>query len=200
MKVERVSYDVITPSAARAILEAIHWKPAIRWVVDTIHVMRPIKFESILRNELDPKISDVEVRRAMSGQEHDIGIGTADHIVQRRSLVLKDVCYIIDAHFEITDKASNEDTAEKHYNMFIRRAKGGQCFYRPYLGCREFSADFELLEEDEPSGIRGEKDLGYMLWDVDFRKNMEPIFFRPIMRDGVIDVPDLLAGHDRIDD
>ncbi|MDD1772302.1 MAG: type I-C CRISPR-associated protein Cas5c [Methanomassiliicoccales archaeon] len=194
MKVERVSYDVMTPSAARAILEAVHWKPAIRWVIDRINVINPIVFESIVRNEVDTKIGNAEVKKAMSGKECRIGIHTMDHIVQRKSLVLKDVCYVIDAHFVMTCKAGPGDTEEKHYNMFLRRAKNGQCYYQPYLGCREFTAHFEPVEEDVQSLVRGEADLGFMLWDIDFSNGNEALFYRPIMRDGIIEVPDLIGG------
>lgn len=196
MKVERVSYDVITPSAARGILEAIYWKPAIRWVIDRITVINPIKFENIRRNELLGKISVSAVKKAYMGNKDIQLYQSTDNIVQRASLVLKDVCYYIEAHFELKSKAGETDTKEKHYNIALRRAKKGQCFHRPYFGCREFPVDFELVEDEIlPSFYENtEKDLGFMLWDIDFNNEMLPLFFRPTMKDGVIDIPDLLGG------
>lgn len=200
MKVERVSYDVITPSAARGILEAIYWKPAIRWVIDKITVINPIKFESIRRNELLGKISMNSVKSAFKGNSKVKLYQSTDDIVQRSSLLLKDVCYIIEAHFEMTDKMGEADTVEKHYNIMLRRCKRGQCFHRPYFGTREFPVDFQLLESGEmiESFYKGEEhELGFMLWDIDFKSNETPMFFRPIMKDGVLEVPDLLGGENR---
>ncbi|MEB3104009.1 type I-C CRISPR-associated protein Cas5c [Ferviditalea candida] len=192
MKVERVSYDVMTPSAARGILEAIHWKPAIRWVVDRIHVVNPIRFENIRRNEVESKASMKKV------------IYAAEDRQQRAALVLRNVEYVIEAHFEMMDRRGDEDTPEKHYNIFLRRARQGQCFHRPYFGTREFPVHFELLEDhsnqsDEvKTAHRGTVDLGYMLLDQTYRLNGKgelkeaiPHFFRAKMVDGVIDIPAL---------
>lgn len=200
MKVERVSYDVMTPSAARGILEAIYWKPAIRWVIDKITVVNPIKFENIRRNELLGKLSMTSVKSAFKGNSKVQLCQTTDNIVQRSSLLLKDVCYVIEAHFEITEKMGDTDTVEKHYNIMLRRCKKGQCFHRPYFGTREFPVEFKLLDDNEIlySFYKGEeRDLGFMLWDIDFENNEEPIFFRPMMKDGIIDVPDLFGGNNR---
>ena len=196
MKVERVSYDVITPSAARGIMEAIYWKPAIRWVIDKITVIKPIKFENIRRNELLGKMSMSIVKRAYMGNKDAQLYQSTDNIVQRASLVLKDVCYYIDAHFELTDKAGETDSKEKHYNIALRRATKGQCFHRPYFGCREFSVNFELAECEVLKSFyeNTERDLGFMLWDIDFSNKMSPLFFRPTMKDGVLDIPDLQGG------
>jgi len=189
MKVERVSYDVMTPSAARGILEAIHWKPAIRWVIDRIGVVNPIRFENIRRNEVESKASKRKV------------IYVTEERQQRASLVLKNVEYVIEAHFEMTDRSGAEDTPEKHYNIFLRRARLGQCFHRPYFGCREFPVNFELLEEiggaeGREKHHQGTTDLGYMLLDQSFSLNEKgelveaiPHFFRAQMVDGVIEVP-----------
>jgi CRISPR-associated protein Cas5d len=190
MKVERVSYDVMTPSAARGILEAIHFKPAIVWRIDRIHVLMPIRFENIRRNEVAEKIQAGTIKKAMNGGTkllyHDI---VADR-QQRASMILRNVAYVIEAHFEMTSKAGEDDTPEKHYNIFLRRARNGQCFHRPYMGCREFSAHFELLEENIPtSEIDKTTDLGWMLYDIDFSNKMKPLFFRPIMENGVIEIP-----------
>lgn len=188
MKGERVSYDVMTPSAARGILEAIHWKPAIVWRIDRIHVMKPIRFDSIRRNEVASKISTRNIKSAMNGGVIDLHQYAAEDRQQRASLVLRDVEYLIEAHFEMTDKAGASDNPGKHHDIFSRRAKSGQCHMQPYMGCREFPAHFELLEGDMPtSPLLYEQDMGWMLWDIDFAQDMQPIFFRPTMRNGVVD-------------
>lgn len=198
MKVERVSYDVMTPSAARGILEAIHWKPAIKWVVDRIHVLNEIRFENIRRNEVQNKISARNVKTAMKGEPVVLCQYAAEpsERQQRAALILRNVAYIIEAHFELTEAAGEAETAEKHYNIALRRARNGQCFHRPYLGCREFPAQFALIEGDSlPKPFyEGEKDLGWMLLDIDFENDMQPQFFRAIMRDGVIDIPPRADG------
>ncbi len=188
MKVERVSYDVITPSAARGILEAIYWKPEIRWIVERIRVLNPIKFTNIRRNEVGVKIPAGTVKQAMSKGAGRLGIFVEDERQQRAAMVLRDVAYIIEARFELTD--SSDANSGKHKDIFTRRARKGQCFHRPYLGCREFPAAFELVEGDLPeSSIEGEKELGWMLHDLDFENGMQAMFFNASMHDGVIDVP-----------
>jgi CRISPR-associated protein Cas5d len=188
MKAERVSYDVMTPSAARGILEAIHWKPALVWRIDRLHVMKPIRFDSIRRNEVENKIPVGNIKKAMNGTVIDLHQYAADERQQRAALVLRDVEYVIEAHFEMTDKAGDGDNPGKHCDIFKRRARGGQCHMQPYMGCREFPANFELLESVIPeSPLKGEVDLGWMLWDIDFASNMQPVFFRPVMKDGIID-------------
>lgn len=196
MKAERVSYDVITPSAARGILEAIHWKPTIRWVIDRIHVLKPIRFENIRRNEVGGKIPINNVLSAAKGRVVDLHQYATEDRQQRASVVLRNVEYVIEAHFEMRIMngtiVKSDETPEKHYNIFLRRARNGQCFQQPYLGCREFPAFFQLLEGEIPaSPIIGEKDLGYMLWDMEFGKEIFPKFFRPVMKNGIIEVPDL---------
>jgi CRISPR-associated protein Cas5d len=192
MKVERVSYDVITPSAARGILEAIHWKPAIRWIVDKIHVLKPIRFQSIRRNEVGHKISARNVAEAMNaGSLEGLCLYVDEARQQRAATILHDVAYVIEAHFELTEKAASDDNEGKHREMFVRRAEKGQCFHQPCLGTREFPANFALLEGDSPkpdAALEGEKDLGWMLYDIDFANGMKPLFYRPAMVDGVIDV------------
>lgn len=195
MKVERVSYDVITPSAARGILEAIHWKPAIRWVIDRIYVLKPVRFESIRRNEVGGKLSVNNVKSAMkSGQLADLVTHVDEDRQQRAATVLRHVDYVIEAHFEMTDKAGSQDNEAKHAEMFKRRAEKGQCFHQPCLGNREFPASFELLMGDElpnpDASLLGTKDLGWMLGDIDFANGMTPMFFKAEMVDGVIEVPD----------
>lgn len=197
MKVERVSYDVITPSAARGILEAIHWKPAIRWVVDSIQVLNPIRFESIRRNEVGGKLSAASVGKAMKAGRTDGLVTYVDEDRQQRaSTLLRDVAYVIAAHFELTSKAGPDDNEGKHLDIFNRRASRGQCFHMPCLGTREFPASFSLVEEGQtlPSpheSLRGERDLGWMLHDIDFAQGMKPLFFRARMVDGLIEVPSL---------
>lgn len=196
MKVERVSYDVITPSAARGVVEAIYWKPEIRWVIDRLTVLRPIRFTSLRRNEVGGKASAATARTAMNSGTGSLGILIEDDRQQRAATLLRDVAYLIDAHFEYTAKAGPEDRNDaKHLDQFNRRARKGQCFHRPYLGCREFDAHFALTSELPPEALtvdaelRGERDLGYMLHDIDYANTREARFFRAVMRDGVIDVP-----------
>ncbi|MFB6224831.1 MAG: type I-C CRISPR-associated protein Cas5c [Candidatus Paceibacteria bacterium] len=199
MKIERVSYDVITPSAARGILEAIHWKPAINWVIDRIHVLKPIRFESIRRNEVDSKIPTGNIKKARKTKSTANLYQEVDqdkHRQQRASTVLRDVAYIIEAHFKLTDKSGCDDSTGKHLDIFNRRARRGQTFHSPYLGVREFPAFFQLLEDEESlpnphQSLSGEKDLGYMLHDFTFGSEIIPHFFRPTMKDGIIDIPDI---------
>jgi CRISPR-associated protein Cas5d len=193
MKVERVSYDVMTPSAARGILEAIYWKPAIRWVVDRIRVLKLIRFETIRRNELGHKIPAGSAQTAMNRGRAEVQTIIEDDRQQRASTVLRHVAYVIEAHFELTPLAGPEDNEGKHLDGFNRRARKGQSFHQPYLGCREFPADFRLLDDGEqpedtlPPDHR-DRDLGFMLHDIDFADGMTPRFFRAEMRDGVIEV------------
>jgi CRISPR-associated protein Cas5d len=193
MKAERVSYDVITPSAARGILEAIYWKPAINWVIDRIHVINPIKFDNIRRNELSSKIPLRNVTNAMR-ETSSLEIFVEDKRQQRAAIVLRDVCYIIEAHFEIIGEEDNNPA--KHKEMFERRAEKGQCIHRPYFGCREFPVNFELISGEIPKSELevSTVDLGWMLHDIDFKNNMEPKFFRARMIDGIIDVPPFKQG------
>lgn len=193
MKVERVSYDVMTPSAARGVLEAIYWKPAIQWNVDKIYVINQIKFDNIRRNERSGKISSANVKKAMKGGDVPLYQDKSDDAVQRASLLLRDVCYCIEAHFDISGKSGEGETEEKHYNMALRRMRKGQCFHRPYLGCREFPAQFELIEGEVPTSYyndrsEGTRDLGLMLWDINFTDDNKAIFFRAQMKVGIIDV------------
>ncbi|HLO74998.1 MAG TPA: type I-C CRISPR-associated protein Cas5c [Magnetospirillum sp.] len=200
MKAERVSYDVITPSAARGILEAIHWKPAIRWIVERITVLKPIRFESIRRNEVSIKASADLAARAMAGGART-ELVVEDWRAQRVSMILRDVAYVIEARFEMTARAGAEDNAAKHLEMFIRRARKGQCFHQPSFGCREFPAHFRLLEDGEtPSPdaeLMGPRDLGFMLHDIDHAHGRTPRFFRAHMQDGVIDTRFPLGGENR---
>jgi CRISPR-associated protein Cas5d len=193
MKVERVSYDVMTPSAARGILEAIHWKPAITWVIDAIHVLKPIRFQSIRRNEVGHK---APVGKIKTGMQHNdltgLHILVEDDRQQRASTLLVDVAYVIEAHFDLTAKASEEDAPGKHLDIFNRRARKGQCFHQPCLGTREFPAQFKLIEAGEPLPKpveQAQRDLGFMLWDINHIGDRSPIFFRAKLENGIMRVP-----------
>jgi CRISPR-associated protein Cas5d len=193
MKVERVSYDVLTPSAGRGIVDAIYWKPEIRWRITKIHVLNPIRFTSLRRNEVGCKIPAETVGAAMKSGRGRLGLFIEEERQQRAATLLRDVAYVIEAQFDVL---SGENNIGKHLDQFNRRARDGRCFQRPYLGCREFPADFELIEEGQPlpmvhDDLKGERDLGYVLHDIDFNDGMTPHFFRAILRDGVMDVPPL---------
>ncbi len=193
MKVERCSYDVMTPSAARGILDAIYWHPGLKWKIDRIHVVRPIQFTSVRRNEVKSKISASSVLQAYNGGDKPLYISTKADIVQRASLLLRDVEYVIEAHFQMTDQANETDNPGKFKDIIMRRLRRGECFHMPYFGCREFPAHFSLCKEDEIrtayDGVE-EKDLGFMLYDMDFSdpENIQPMFFRAVMRRGVVDL------------
>jgi CRISPR-associated protein Cas5d len=216
MKVERVSYDVITPSAARGILEAIYWKPQIRWIIDRITVINPIRFTNIRRNEISKKASIPAAALVAEGGIGDEGIYCDDTEkgirAQRASLLLRDVRYLIHASVHILDtrierdgeKAPVNEAAGKHLEMFKRRARKGQAFQQPYFGCREFPVCFTLHENESTlpmphDSLVGEKDLGFMLLDLEFDQNPEtkavksttPHFFRAQMKNGIIEVPAL---------
>ena len=199
MKVERVSYDVPTPSAARGILEAIHWKPAIVWRIDRIHVLKPIRFASFRRNEVGAKASAALAGRAMrAGSVAGLGLSIDSERQQRAATMLIDVDYIIEAHFDMTDRANGDDPS-KHIAMFNRRAETGQCFHRPCLGTRECPGDFALLPEGAPlpdsklPSDQRTRDLGWMLHDIDFSHDRTSRFFRARLEDGVLDVNKCVA-------
>lgn len=203
LKVERMSYDVMTPSAARGILEAIHWKPAIRWVIDRIHVLEPIRFQSIRRNEVGHKAPAGKIRQAMNrGDLEGLQLLVDEDRQQRASTVLVNPAYVIEAHFEMTAKAGPDENEGKHLDIFNRRAARGQCFHQPCLGTREFTAHFGLIPPDAPLPARNPeaetadlgfgtpRDLGFMLWDIDHTRPGRPsLFFRAALRDGVLEVP-----------
>ncbi len=203
MKVERVSYDVITPSAARAVFEAILWKPAIRWRVRRIEVMNPIKWINLRRNEVGGVIPVGNVKTAMKKGSGNLAQYVEDDRQQRAGLFLRDVKYRIHAGLEMRDTAatirqkrdaSSPDTLVKFCKMFERRAAKGQCFNQPYLGTREFSCDFRLVDpqKEYPAPIEETRDLGWMLYDLDYRdpSDPQPRFFLARMENGTIEVPD----------
>ncbi|WP_417625439.1 type I-C CRISPR-associated protein Cas5c [Pararhodobacter aggregans] len=203
LKVERVSYDVMTPSAARGILEAIHWKPAIRWVIDRIHVLEPIRFQSIRRNEVGHKAPAGTIKSAMKrGDLGGVQLLVDEDRQQRASTLLVAPRYVIEAHFVLTPRADASDSEGKHLDIFNRRAARGQCFNQPCLGTREFAAHFELIAPDAPLparnpeaetadlGFGAPRDLGYMLWDIDHAAPGRPsLLFRAALSDGVMEVP-----------
>ena len=197
MKVERVSYDVMTPSAARGLLEAIYWHPGMRWHIDHIHVLSPIRFTNIRRNEVSSKIKASDLRRAMNGSGELPCISTKEDIQQRASMVLKDVHYVIEAHFALTDQANSTDNVGKFTDIIRRRIENGQTFHQPCFGCREFPAHFRFWpgEEIPVAGElyeQAEKDLGFMLYDMDYSdpESIQPQFFRAVLRKGVLNCND----------
>ncbi|OOB78051.1 MAG: type I-C CRISPR-associated protein Cas5 [Epulopiscium sp. Nele67-Bin001] len=193
LKVERYSYDVITPSAARGIFEAIYWHPGLSWSIDKIEVLNEIKFGTIRRNEVNSKMSARNAQAAMKNNEI-FYLNTQDDISQRATTYLKDVRYIIEATFSMTKDASPTDNEGKFAAIIERRLTKGQCYHQPYFGCREFPVAFKLAQPLEPSSgyyyEEPEKDLGIMLYDMDYtnRENITPMFFRVVMRNGIIDV------------
>ena len=188
MKVERVSYDVITPSAARGIMEAIYWHPGIRYEVNRIFILNKIKFANIRRNEVSQKISASNVKKFMKSKKGELYIATSKDRTQRFSMVLKDVHYVIEIQVETT-----EENLLKTYNILERRLIKGQCYHTPYFGTREFPAHFKLCEDISkmetayPNEVR---DLGFMLYDMDYsdKNNIRPMFFRAKMENGIINV------------
>ncbi len=194
MKVERVSYEVMTPSAARGILEAILWKPAIKWNILQIDVLNPVKWESVRRNEVGKKASKPTSAHLQGDSTTPLGIYIEKERQQRAGLLLRDVAYVIHAEFEMTERAGTDDSVTKFEQMFIRRASQGQCFHRPYFGCREFPVDFEFIpKETEPIQTIGiDHDLGWMLYDMDYSKEETmPQFFHAQMENGSINLRDV---------
>lgn len=192
MKVERVSYDVPTPSAVRGILEAIYWKPSIRWQVDKIHIYKPIRFENIRRNEVGSKIPISNITSAMKKTEKRVELFVEEDRKQRASTVLKDVEYIIEAHIEF--KGAEDQNIGKHLDIFNRRTEKGQAHHQPVFGCREFPANFCPVDGDIPEPEHKlNKELGFMLYDMDFSKpeDIQPMFFKAKIKDNCLRVPHL---------
>lgn len=194
MKVERVSYDVMTPSAARGLIESVYWHPGIRWVVDRIHVLAPIRFTSVRRNEVKSTILARSARTVMERGQGELYLATSQDIQQRASLLLRDVRYVIEAHFNIIpEKMGTGDNPGKFQDIVTRRINKGQFYHQPCFGCREFPAHFAPCQEIPPcpEELRGERDLGYMLYDMDYTdpEDIRSLFFRAVLRDGVLHVP-----------
>ena len=192
LKVERVSYDVPTPSAARGIVEAIYYHPGLQWHIDRIYVLNPIRFVSVRRNEVTSKISARNMRQAMQGGNQALYMAAPQEIVQRASLLLQDVHYVIEAHFEMTPKASPSDNPGKFQDIVTRRMEKGQCFHTPYFGCREFPVRFGRWGGGPIKTIDETRDLGLMLYDFDYTdpQNITPAYFRAKLENGVLDTRD----------
>ena len=193
MKTERVSYDVMTPSAARGLLESIYWHPGMKWCIDRIHVCSPIRFTNIRRNEVKDTISARKVKTVMEKGQGKLYLATPESIQQRAAMVLRDVHYVIDAHFDLTENAAPGDNAGKFQDIIKRRLERGQCYSMPYFGTREFPAHFRRCTELPPcpDELKGVRDLGWMLLDMDYTnpQNITPRFFRASLTDGVMVVP-----------
>ena len=191
MKVERVIYDVPTPSAARGMVESVYYHPGLKWHVDKIYVCKPIRFTNILRNEVASKISARNVLTEANGKKRSY-IDRNTDIQQRATTMLRDVHYVIEAHFEMTDKANPSDNPGKFQDIVKRRLRSGQAYMQPYLGCRECTAHFRLWEGGDIPTIDETRNLGYMLYDMDYSEpeNIQPMFFRAQMVHGVIDLTD----------
>ena len=190
MKTERVSYDIITPSAARGLIESVFWHPGMRWEIDRIYLLSPIRFTNIRRNEVKSVILGSNVRSVMRKGEGELAIYTPLDIQQRAALILQDVHYVIEAHFDMTDKASPSDNPGKFQEMTRRRLAKGQFYSQPYFGCREFPAHCKEWKEEEVPSLPLTQDLGYMLHSMDYSdpENITPRFFRAKLVDGVLDV------------
>ena len=190
MKVERVSYDVMTPSAARGVLEAILWRPQMRWILMRVDVLKPIRKASVRRNEVGQKASVDNLLAAVAGRAARLGIDIEDARQQRAAVILRDVDYLIYARIELTGRAGPDDPVAKYVEMFRRRALAGQCFHRPYLGTREFAAEFALVEHKPPAPIPDSRDLGWMLYDIDYSGPKPlPLFFEARLEAGILAVP-----------
>lgn len=195
-KAERVSYDIITPSAARGILEAVFWHPGMKFLINKIFVLSEIAFTNIKRNELASKVSASNVQKVINGNNGPLYLAISLDIQQRASMLLKNVHYIIEAHFDMTEKANASDNPGKFQEMIKRRLRKGQNYYQPYLGCREFPAEVSLFEGDinnlSLAYANEERDLGFMLYDMDYsdKENITPMFFRAILKNGILDLTD----------
>jgi len=191
LKTERVTYHVITPSAARGAVEAILWKPAIRWHVHRIAVLAPIRFAAVKRNEVNKVVPVGNARKMMRGEDvPDFFADEDSNRSQRNALVLRDVDYHVDVSFSMTGRAGPEDNPLKFDEMFRRRLERGQYHMAPYLGCREFPAIVEPVKDSDRSPIEvPEMDLGRMLLDIDYGRPNRPVFFQAVMKNGVIEVP-----------
>lgn len=199
MKTERVSYDCMTPSAARGLLESIYWHPGLMWRIDRIHVCRPIRSTNIRRNEVKDKISARNVKTVMERGAGELYLAAPESIQQRAAMVLQDVRYVIDAHFDLTEKAAPSDSPGKFQDIVKRRLERGQCYSMPYFGTREFPAQFRrcTMLPPCPEELLGMRDLGWMLWDMDYGdpQDIRPRFFRAVMTDGIVTVPPPESGE-----
>lgn len=188
LKVERVSYPVMTPSAGRGLIEAVLWKPAIRWHVERIRVLSEIVHTAFRRNEVNTKAAVPAAAVVNGGGPAPLYFADDDR-AQRNTVALRDVDYVIEAHIQLTDRAGPDDNMTKFVDMFQRRVRKGQHFHQPYFGCREMVAEV-LPADDAPSPIDDSRDLGIMLWDVEYRaEGNRPIFFAARLESGVLEIP-----------
>lgn len=189
MKTERVSYDVPTPSAVRGMIESVYFHPGLRWVPDRIWVLKPIQFMNVRRNEVKSKVLASAVMQEANGGKAG-AIFTSQDIQQRATMLLKDVHYVFEAHFDMTEKANPSDNPGKFQDIVKRRLRRGACYSTPYLGCRECTAHFRLWEGGEIPAIDETRELGYMLYDMDYSRpeEIQPMFFRARMEHGMIDL------------
>lgn len=207
LKTERVSYEVPTPSSVRGIFEAICWKPAIQWHVECIYVLNEICFTAIKRNELNSKGITPSKQMMDCGMReftHRIyGINIESDRAQRNTVALRNVDYQFDAFFTLTEKAGPNDNIYKFIDMFTRRVDNGQHFHQPYFGCRECIAEIHPpIEKPEDQSISISKDLGIMLWDIEFgdgkaRQNT-PLFFNAKLESGKIKIPLHPIGREEV--
>jgi CRISPR-associated protein Cas5d len=186
---ERLSYEVITPSAARGVLEAVLWKPAILWRIHAVHVLSEVKWTEFRRNEVNRRVSTSEASSASCGKTPLRDYFADEDRAQRNTVALKDVDYIVDASIILTERAGKEDNLLKFQAMFERRLRGGQHIYQPYLGCREFPAYVEAADAT-PSTVDETRELGWMLYDMDYGADRRPRFFKARLDKGVMQVPE----------
>lgn len=190
MKVERVSYELITPSAARAVFDAIFWKPAIRWQVRRIDVLAPVRWTNLRRNEVAGVLSTSQVQQAMKAGAGSLALYADEDRQQRAALLLRNVAYRLHADLCVQPQRDDPAPAAKFFEIFERRARRGQCVNQPYLGCREFAARWRLVDDlrAQPAPIDETRDLGWMLHDMDFTEpaDPQPRFFHARMVGGVV--------------
>jgi CRISPR-associated protein Cas5d len=195
LKVERVTYPVMTPSAARGLLEAVLWKPAIAWHIERIHVLAPIRLTTFRRNEVGTRASAPSTALVRDGGPVQPYFADEDR-AQRNTVALRDVDYAVEAHFTLTERAGPADNLTKFVDIFERRVEKGQCFHQPYFGCREFVAEIHPAK-DLPAPIDDSRDLGVMLWDIDYNAGRNrPLFFNARLEHGVLEVPRQPLGAD----
>ena len=184
MKTERVSYDVMTPSAARGLLENIYWHPGMKWRIDRIHVCSPIRFTNIRRNEVKDTISARKVKAVIEKGKGELYLATPESIQQRAAMVLRNVHYVIDAHFDLTENAVPSDNAGKLQDIIKRRLERGQCYSTPYFGTREFPAHFRRCTALPPcpKELEGIRELGWRLlaWIIPIPRTLRPGFSEPV--------------------
>ena len=189
LKAERVSYPLMTPSAARGVVEAVLWKPAIRWRIERIKTLAPVRWTSFRRNEVGSRAIAPAAAVIEGGGPAPLLLADENR-AQRNTVALRDVDYVVEARFELTDQAGPDDNVQKFVEMFTRRLEHGQHFHQPYLGCREFVADVGPVDDQTPAPVELTQDLGLMLWDLEFANGRgRPRFFRAKLERGVLEVP-----------